>query len=255
MRSNVLIFLAAVPVILTGKTISIGVSADPIDFAPITSATGMITVGKCTSDCELDGTSISLPLLSWSLKSDGELTYTYSGAPDIFDLSGSTTSFLLTDVQGDSIPGTITWNTATVRGITPAVSRRFTHLAVIGGATDVNGTLKLGAVAFASDTDPLALEVMDAFGSLPVSGETGSLDLFVNCFPDACISTTTDLLQAESRSLRRALKDPSGSIETADVTFDGTAVPEPGTIFVLPALFLGGLIFLKRRTVATRLVR
>lgn len=248
MRSNVALFwAAALPAMLAANTVSIGLSTDPVDFSPTTGTTGTVTVGKCVSDCELDGTDPEiLPPFTWSLKSDGTLDYVYSGTPGLFNLTGNTTGFLLTDLQGDSIPGTITWNTATVQGTTPAVSRRFTHLTVPEGLTDVEGTLQLGAVEFASDTDPLAMEVLDAFGSLPVSGETGKLDLYVNCSPDACISTPADILTTNSRSLRRALKDPSGSIQVADVTFNSTAAPEPGTLFVLPALLLGGFILRKR---------
>jgi len=106
----------------------------------------------------------------------------------------------------------------------------------------VNGTLKLGTVDFASNTDAFAKEAMEAFGSLPSDGKQGSLDFLANCSPVACISAPIDVAKAG----KRGFKDPAGSIELAAVTFDSTAVPEPGSMFVLPGLFLACLILRKR---------
>src|ERR1700722_17388783 len=107
MRSNALLLLmAAVPTILAANSVSIGFSTDPVDFTASTSSTGSIKIGNCSTDCELDGNDIaSIPMLAWKLKSDSTLAYTYSGTPDVYNLSGSTTDFVLTDKQGDSIPG------------------------------------------------------------------------------------------------------------------------------------------------------
>jgi hypothetical protein len=251
MRTNVLIFLtAAVPALLTASTFPIGFSTTPVDFTPISSSNGTVTLGTCSPKCVLDGQfATNIPVLKWTLLSDGTLSYTSSGSPDVYDLAGTATAFSLTDVAGDSIPGTITWNTATVGATVPHVSGTF---------TDVNGTLKLGTVSFVSNTDPLAEEVIAAFGSLPLSGETGSLDFLVNCAPVTCISAptalfaTTSRFTTKSKGHKHGLKDPPGLIQFADVTLNSSAVPEPGTIFVVPALFLGGLILLKRRGWFTR---
>jgi hypothetical protein len=241
MRTNVLIFLtAAVPALLTASTFPIGISSTPVDFIPSSSTTGTVALGTCATSCILDGEyKTNTPPLKWTLMSDGTLAYSSSGAPDVYDLAGSATAFSLTDAPlGDSIPGTITWNTATVGVPGPGG---------IGSFTDVHGTLTLGTVSFASNTDALALELTAALGSLPVSGETGSLDFLVNCSPFAnCISLpTASLFPTESRVHRHHLKDPPGVIAFADVTLNSSVVPEPGTIFVVPALLLGGLILRK----------
>jgi hypothetical protein len=257
MRSSVLLLLtAALPAILTANSIYIGLSTNPVDFTATTSTTGVIKVGTCSPDCDLEGEDASnIPLLNWSLESDGALAYTYSGTPDLYDLTGDPTSFLLTDAHGDSIPGTITWNTATVEGLVPTVSHRFTRAVVSDALTDLNGTLTLGTVDFVSNTDPLAEEVIAAFGSLPVTGERGSVDFFVNC-SEPCIAapTAADVLETSSRFHQHSLgDDPSGPIQSAEITLNGnTTVPEPGMIFVLPAmllvgLILGGLILRKRQ--------
>lgn len=246
MRTNVLIFLtAAVPALLTASTLPIGISSTPVDFTPSSSSTGTVALGTCAPTCVLDGFSTNIPVLQWILTSDGTLTYSSSGTPDLYNLTGDTTAFSLTDAPLlDSIPGTISWNTATVGVPGPGG---------IGSFTDVNGTLTLGAVSFASNTDPLALEATAALGSLPVSGETGSIDFLVNCSPaTSCISLPTASVFSTSFTTRprvhkHGLTDPPGLIEVADVTFNTSAVPEPATIFVLPALFLGGLILRKRQ--------
>jgi len=250
MRSSVLLLLtAALPAMLAASSVSIGLSTEPVDFSPVTSTTGVISIGTCSPDCDLDGEdALNIPLLNWTLRSDGELAYTYSGTPDLFDLTGDPSSFLLTDAHGDSVAGTITWNTATVEGFAPAVSHRFTKAVVSDALTDVNGTLTLGTVDFVSHTDPLAEEVTALFGSLPVSGETGSLDLFVNCSEPCIAAPTTDLLETNSRFHQHTLGDPSGPVQSAVVTLNGSsAVPEPETILVLSALFLGGLLLRKRQ--------
>jgi len=243
-RSNVLLVLtAALPAILTASTISIGLGTSPMDFTATSSTTGIIKVGACSRDCELNGRDAAIVPFTWSLKSAGPLTYTYSGTPDVYDLGGNTTSFFLTDKRGESVSGTITWNTATVEASTPpAGKRKSARVAPSGTLTDVNGTLKLGTVDFASNTDAFAKEVMEAFGSLPSDGKQGSLDFSANCSPVACIGAPIDVVKAG----KRGFKDPAGSIELAAVTFDSTAVPEPGSMFALPGLFLACLILRKR---------
>jgi hypothetical protein len=256
MRFNALLLMtAALPAMLTANSIGIGLSTTPVDFSATSGASGMIKVGDCATDCVLDGSDIlnAIPF-TWSLKSDDELTYTSTATPNVYALSGDTTDFLLTDKRGDSIAGTLTWNTATVGGIAPTLAGKVTSAAASSTVTDLNATLTLGAVDFASNTDTLAKEAIAAFGSLPTSGEVGNLDLLVSCAPETCISATTtaaDLLKPSSkvrRHLVAANNDPAGLVESAEISFNGiTAVPEPGTLFVMPALFLGGLILRKRQ--------
>ena len=94
MRSNVLFILTAVlPTILTASTISIGLGTSPIDFTATSSTTGIIKVGACSRDCELNGRDAAIVPFTWSLKSARPLTYVYSGTPDVYDFSGDMATF------------------------------------------------------------------------------------------------------------------------------------------------------------------
>jgi len=103
MRTNVLIFLtAAVPALLTASTISIGLSTTPVDFTPISISSGTVTLGRCSPKCVLDGEfATNIPVLKWTLLSDGTLSYSSSGAPDVYDLAGSNTAFSLAGMPSD----------------------------------------------------------------------------------------------------------------------------------------------------------
>jgi hypothetical protein len=197
-RTGVLLLTAAAwPMLLAAGVIPLGLSSSPVDFTPITISTGTISVGACTSSCVVDGVYSVSPLdFTWTVTSTGTLAY--SGGPTVYGLTGNTSSFSLTDAATDLINGTVAWNTATV-----------------GESTDLNGTLTLGTVSFASPTDPLALAAIAALGFLPISGEVGSVDLFVNC-SGPCITTV----------------DPTGQVFAAQASFS-TATREPGTFALL----------------------
>jgi hypothetical protein len=216
MRTTIqLLLTAALPAVLAAGTIPIGLSTSPVVFTPTGGSTGTIAIGASCMG-EICTTGVSQPPLSvgWSLTTNGTLTY--SGGPADYALSGNTSSFSLTDTATDSISGTVTWNTADVGAST----------------TDLNGTLTLGNVHFGSDVDLLAIAAIKGFGSLPVSGEVGSIDLVVRCGTGPCITT----------------EDPTGFILTSALTFNpasgGSPVPEPGTFF-LPGLMLGLLALRK----------
>ncbi len=210
-----LLLTAALPAVLSAGTISIGTSTDPVTFTPAGNGTGTIAIGTCTSNCVVDGVYNKAPIsATYLITSTGTLAY--SGGPNIFDLSGNTSSFGLLDTQMDSVSGSVAWNTATEGATT----------------TDLNGTLTFGTVSFASPSDPLALAAAAKFGALPATGQKGTIDLIVNC-AGPCITTT----------------DPVGQIVGTAITFapvvPGSAVPEPGTL-ILPGLALG-FMMLRRR--------
>lgn len=223
MRTTIqLLLTAALPVILTAGTIPIGVSTTPIVFTPSGGSAGTIAIGSpcMTSTCLGGAYNKSGFDFTWTLTSNGTLEY--SGGPVVFGLSGNTSSFTLIDPQTDSLSGTVAWDSATLGTAT----------------TDINGTLTLGTVNFASPTDLLALAATEALGFLPKSGEAGSIDLVVSCGKGPCITTT----------------DPNGIVLNSAITLNTPistpvgSVPEPGTL-LLPGLVLGVLALRKRYAV------